>query len=356
LRSPEDEGLVHQLESIGFGFFIPIFFIMVGVDFNLQALLSSTQALILVPFLVLVAFAIKFIPALVFRLNFSWRESLGAGALLSARLSLIIAASAIGLRLGVITEAINADIILVAIITVTLAPLLFLSIIPSPERPGPRPIVVVGAGSLGMHVTEQLSGHNEWVVVLDTEKDRVERAKQRGFEAYEACLDCQEEYVSPIMDQAKSLVCVYSNVDRNYEVCYHARTTYGIDHVVTRIDNPGELPRFEALGVTAMNAAVDQASLLSILVRNPDAYALLTRTDDDKEVREVVIRNPAYFGLKLKSINLPCDLLIMALRRESQLIVPQGNTVLKAGDHLTIVGSLECVEDARIILGRKAIS
>ena len=106
---------------------------MVGVNFNLQAMVSSSEALILVPFLVLAAFAVKVIPALVFKINFTWRETLGAGALLSARLSLIIAASAIGLRLGVITEAINADIILVAIITVTLSPLIFQRFIPDAE-------------------------------------------------------------------------------------------------------------------------------------------------------------------------------------------------------------------------------
>jgi trk system potassium uptake protein TrkA len=41
LRTPEDRELSSQLEAIGFGFFIPIFFIMVGVDFDLPALLSS---------------------------------------------------------------------------------------------------------------------------------------------------------------------------------------------------------------------------------------------------------------------------------------------------------------------------
>src|SRR5690606_35152280 len=49
LRTPEDRELSSQLEGIGFGFFIPIFFIMVGVDFNLPALLGSTEALLSVP-------------------------------------------------------------------------------------------------------------------------------------------------------------------------------------------------------------------------------------------------------------------------------------------------------------------
>jgi Kef-type K+ transport system membrane component KefB/Trk K+ transport system NAD-binding subunit len=350
LRRPQDEGLTHQLDAIGFGFFIPIFFIMVGVDFNLDALLSSPQALLLFPVLLVAAFLVKYLPTLIFRLRFSWRETLGAGALLSSRLSLIIAASAIGLRLGVISESVNANIILVAIITVTVSPLIFLRIMPEQPEYEHRPIIVVGAGSLGLHVAEQIAGHQEWVVVLDTQEERIQRATQRGFDAFIACVDCQDDDVIPYMDKAKSLVCVYSDVEKNYQVCYQARTTYGIEHVVTRIDVPGEIPRFEKIGATTMNAAVDQAALLSILVRNPDAYELLTRTNDDKEVREVVVRNPVYFGSSLNEVSLPGDLLIMALRRDGQLIVPRGDVILNAGDHLTIVGSVECVERSREML------
>jgi Kef-type K+ transport system membrane component KefB len=64
LRTPEDADVVAQLEAIGFGFFIPIFFIMVGVSFNLQALLSSPENLLLAVVLILVAFFVKFLPAL----------------------------------------------------------------------------------------------------------------------------------------------------------------------------------------------------------------------------------------------------------------------------------------------------
>jgi Kef-type K+ transport system membrane component KefB len=350
LRQPEDADLVHQLDAIGFGFFIPIFFIMVGVDFNLTALMESSQVWVLVTLLLVAAVLVKIFPSLVFRLSFNWRETLGAGTLLSARLSLIIAASAIGLRLGVISESVNSAIILVAIITVAFAPLIFNRIVPKSPGRERRPIIVVGAGSLGLHVAEQLREHNEWVILLDTEEERIVRAQQRDFEAHVACVDCQDEAVVPLIDKAKSLVCVYSNVEKNYEVCYNARTTFGIEHVVTRIDVPGEIPRFEALGVTTMNAAVDQAALLSILVRNPDVYELLTRTDDDKEVREIVVRNSTYFGRSLSAVNLPGDLLIMALRREDQLMVPQSTTVLNAGDQLTLVGSLECVEKSREML------
>ena len=351
LRQPEDEGLTHQLESIGFGFFIPIFFIMVGVDFNLQAMVDSPQALLLVPVLLLAAFAVKFIPSLVYRLNFSWRETFGAGALLSSRLSLIIAASAIGLRLGVISESVNADVILVAIITVTLSPLVFLRIIPEPESPGPRPMIIAGAGLLGVQVAEQIASHNDWVVLIDPDEKRIERAKERGYEAIAAHLDRYDEIADFYLERAKALVVVHSNVEQNYAICEYARRTYGLEHIVTRLTDPSEIARFDQLGVTTMNAAMDQAVLLGLLARNPAAYELLTRTDDDKEVCEVTVRNSNLLGKSLRQLELPGDLLILAIRREGELVVPHGDSRLTEGDRVTLIGGCDCVERSRQMFG-----
>jgi Kef-type K+ transport system membrane component KefB len=145
LRTPHDRELSGQLEAIGFGFFIPIFFIMVGVDFNLPALLSSTAALLSAPLLLVAAIAVKIIPAFVFRLNHTWREALAAGILLCPRLSLIIAAAAIGETLGIIDESVNAGIVLVAIVTVTASPLAFLKVFPA-ARAKAAPSLVTDTG------------------------------------------------------------------------------------------------------------------------------------------------------------------------------------------------------------------
>lgn len=88
----------------------------------------------LVPILLVAAFAIKILSALVFRFAYSWRELLSGGMLLSARLSLIIAASAIGVRLGAITESTNAAIIRIAALTAMFAPLGFNILMASPDE------------------------------------------------------------------------------------------------------------------------------------------------------------------------------------------------------------------------------
>ena len=354
LSTREDMEATHQLEAVGFGFFIPIFFIMVGVDFNLGVLVGSSGALLLLPFLVLAAFLVKLLPALLFRLQFTWRETISAGFLLSCRLSLIVAASAIGLKLGIISESVNAMIILVAVVTVTVAPLIFNRIAPRRSAPTLHPIVVFGAERLGLQVAEQLLGHHEHVVLVDADANLVARARQRtseGIEVLHAKIDDEGEELSGHLDLADTVVVTLSDTDRNRHICHVARTRYGVNHIVTLVRETNRLVEFESLNVTVFNPALDQAPLLSLLARNPDIYELLTRTDDNKEVAEVWAHNPVYDDMALREIKLPGDVLILSIRRGGEFIVPRGNTQLEHGDHLTLVGTFDHLHEARALFG-----
>ena len=118
-----------KLEAIGYGFLIPVFFIMIGINFNLTTIVTP-RIYLLIPLLTYMAYLVKLIPALMLKKYFSWRETLGTGFLLSSRLSLIIALAFIALKEGMITPDIHAALILVAIITCILSPVLFMQIFP----------------------------------------------------------------------------------------------------------------------------------------------------------------------------------------------------------------------------------
>ncbi|MCB8916331.1 MAG: cation:proton antiporter [Ardenticatenaceae bacterium] len=347
LARPEDKDTLHQLEAIGFGFFIPIFFIMIGVDFDISALLESPQALLLVPILLVAAFAVKMVPALLFRFVFSWRETISAGILLSTRLSLIIAEAAIALRLGLIDEAVNADIILVAMLLATAAPLIFNRIAP-PRTEGSKPplFVVAGATTLGLQVAQQLRGHLEQVLIIDPDPARIQAAQSQGFQTLQAATDREDPQASPYLNQAYTLIDTHSNPERSYLTCKLARTLHGIEHVIAPATEPMQLRRFEQLGVKTLNLALDQAAFLTLMARNPSMFELLTRVDDDKEVYEVTIRNAEHVGRRLRDLHLPGDVLVLAVQRENELIVPHGNTRLAYGDHISLIGSLACLDEA----------
>jgi len=352
LMTPEDKQISNQLESIGYGFLIPIFFIKVGIDFNISALFNSSRAMLLVPILIVAAIAVKVFPALLFRLRYSLKESLSAGALLSARLSLIIAAAAVGLRLGVISEATNAAILLVAILTVTLAPLAFSMMMPSTEGKQQPPVIIVGAGEFGLQVAEQLRSHQDQVIILDENEAQIDRARRRGFKALDATLDSTNPLVEEALRGVKTLVCTLSDIEQSYRTCQIARTNYGIPHVVAQVPSPADLMRFEQIGVRATNATLDHAALLTMLARNPAIYTLLTRTSDSKEIFEVIVENPDCIYKTLQQLSLPGDTLILTIQRSGNLLVPHGDTHIEYGDHLTLMSSLEWVALSQQLFSR----
>jgi Trk K+ transport system NAD-binding subunit len=347
LRTPDDAELGHQLEAIGFGFFIPIFFIKVGLGFNLPALLASSSALLLVPFLFIAAVLVKMIPALTFLVNFTLQQSLAAGALLSARLSLIIAAAAIGTRIGVIGESVNSAIILVAIATVTTVPLVFVRLVPGAQRTRRRRILVVGAEDLGMHVARRLKAHQEPIAIVDPDAERIAQAARRGFDTLCCSIEADNAAMKTVCQTARALVCTYDDPQLAYRICDLAKNVYGIPHVVAQLTDMNERRRFDAIGVSTMNAAFDRPSLLALLTRAPAIYTLFSRTDDDKEVCEVILTNARDIDKPLRQLDLPGGLLALAIRRDGALLVPHGNTMLCRNDRLTLVGAIEDIEIAK---------
>ena len=114
-----------KLSALGFGFLIPIFFINVGVEFDLTNVLRPGQLHFTLKLLVL-AILVKLVPSLIFTLErISLKAAMKAGILLSARLSLIMAAAEIGLREGLISPAMKDSIVLLALLTCLLGPTVF---------------------------------------------------------------------------------------------------------------------------------------------------------------------------------------------------------------------------------------
>lgn len=114
-----------QLEIIGYGLIIPIFFVMVGFRFNIGEFMRSPEALGWVPLLLSTAFIVKVLPMMCLKPILGMRRALAGGFLLSSRMTLVVVAASIGMRLGVINKEIQDAVIVVAIITSLLSPMIF---------------------------------------------------------------------------------------------------------------------------------------------------------------------------------------------------------------------------------------
>ena len=114
-----------KISALGFGFLIPIFFIHVGMQFDVASLFSPGQLLFTLVLLA-AALAVKIVPALLFvLLRLPLRAALRNGILLSSRLSLIVAAASIGLEQGFLDQPTKDAVVFLALLTCFLGPTLF---------------------------------------------------------------------------------------------------------------------------------------------------------------------------------------------------------------------------------------
>ena len=80
------------------------------------------------------------------------------------------------------------------------------------------------------------------------------------------------------------------------------------------------------------------------MARNRSLFDLLTSTTDNRDLREMNLRNRELDGQRLSEIHFPSNVRILAIRRKDEMIIPMGITRLSYGDRLTIVGDLDVLQ------------
>jgi Kef-type K+ transport system membrane component KefB len=127
-RGEHGEALRHKLEGIGFGFFVPIFFVTTGLRFDLQALLSSQSALLQLPMFLGLFLVVRGLPALLARRELDVPSRIALALLSATQLPLVVAIAEIGVKSERIKEETAASLVGAGMTSVLLFPIAALTL------------------------------------------------------------------------------------------------------------------------------------------------------------------------------------------------------------------------------------
>ncbi len=113
-----------KLDAIGYGVFVPVFFVTIGLQFDLPALTSSSRAILLVPLFLLALLLVHGIPALLYRSLLGNARAYAAGLFQATSLTFILAAVQIGVALGLVAPATSAALTAAALLSILIFPFL----------------------------------------------------------------------------------------------------------------------------------------------------------------------------------------------------------------------------------------
>ncbi|HEY0814903.1 MAG TPA: cation:proton antiporter [Pseudonocardia sp.] len=127
-----DQAMTHtrfhaKLQAVGFGAFVPFFFVATGVSLDVRSLVGSPATLAKVPIFLVALLIARALPVLLYRPLVTGRGQLvGAGLLQATSLSIPIVAGRIGVDLGVILPDTYASLVAAGLLSVIVFPLLAL--------------------------------------------------------------------------------------------------------------------------------------------------------------------------------------------------------------------------------------
>lgn len=121
--------LRNKLEAVGYGVFIPVFFVTSGVRFDLDALLDDPTNLAMVPVFLVALLIARGVPALLYRDFVGTRRALVGGLFQATSLPFIVTATAIGMELKLMGGAEAAALIAAGLVSVLVFPVTGLSVL-----------------------------------------------------------------------------------------------------------------------------------------------------------------------------------------------------------------------------------
>ena len=213
-------------------------------------------------------------------------------------------------------------------------------------------IVVVGAGKVGRVLTEQLAAEKHDIVVIDQDPDLIESLVNiydvRGVAGNGGCYDVQKDAFE---DGADLLIATTSSDETNILACLVAKKL-GTPHTIARIRNPEYEKQLhfmrEELGLSmVVNPEKATAREIARVLRFPSAIKREQFCRQRFELVEYRINegNPLE-GLQLSDLyrNIRVKILICAVARGQQTIIPTGATVLQKGDKIYLTASARELE------------
>ncbi|MCW2621876.1 MAG: TrkA-N domain protein [Frankiales bacterium] len=216
-------------------------------------------------------------------------------------------------------------------------------------------VAIAGAGNVGRSIARELldNGHQVLLIERQSRAMKVDSVSDAEWLQADACeLDV---LVQARLQECQVVVAATGDDKVNLVVSLLAKTEFGVDRVVARVNHPKNEWLFnESWGV---DVSVSSPRLLAAVVEEAvsvgDLVRLLTFRQGEANLVELTLADDARIvGKTVGSVVWPTDSALVAILRDGRVIVPSPDAALEAGDELLIVASTEVEDELNAILGR----
>lgn len=208
-------------------------------------------------------------------------------------------------------------------------------------------IFILGAGNVGAMVAERLAGRNRQIKVIDRSYDHCRDMAEKLENVLVLCTDSTD--VETLKNEGIASADVFIGVtddDQSNILGSLLAKRSGAKRVITLVNKPQLKNLADSLGVDAsISPRLSTASAILKFIRRGNVLSMVEQSH--AEVLEIQLRElegaTSILGRPIHSIHLPKGVIIGAIVRENEVIIPSGEDELHADDRVIIFTLLKSV-------------
>lgn len=200
-------------------------------------------------------------------------------------------------------------------------------------------VTIIGAGRTGRFIASMLDKQNVKVKIFDTNRERCQliaaQFKNHGKAIWADATDISK-MVEEGINETDALICLTDDDKLNLLLALLGKHT-GANKTIVKVARSEYSTLMEKVGVDiVLSSRMLASSEVLAFVRGNTAVSLLQ--DARAEATEVVIQEGApVCGKKLMEAKLPKSCLVCAYVKDNKAQIPNGHTILEAGDRAIII-------------------
>jgi trk system potassium uptake protein TrkA len=206
-------------------------------------------------------------------------------------------------------------------------------------------VIIAGGGRVGSHLAKILEPSGKDIVVIEKNQQVCEKLSSE-VNALVICGDASDKKTleEAKIQMADVFVAVTGNDNENIVACQLAKYSYKVPLVLARVEDMNRAQMLRGMGIDLI---VSPAHVAAMVFENaialPGTTSILISETITRAVEVTVSEESKVRGKRIRDLALPLECVFAAIYRGGKLIIPHGDTALKSGDIIALIGKEDAI-------------
>ena len=198
-------------------------------------------------------------------------------------------------------------------------------------------VCIAGGGRVGRYLAQSLLANHHAIIIIEPIESQC-RMLADTLDTPVICGSSISVDIQRTADVAScdAFVAVTGSDEDNLIACQIAKQEFGVNRTVARASNPKNRTLLHTLGVDTVVCGTDNLShILEREIETDTIRQLLSLGGGTASLNEILLpENFKFAGQEIKDIPIPGNAILVSITRDTEFIIPHGNTVLLPWDHI----------------------